>query len=74
MMVSGVTQVGQGIIDPSLKHRNRPRKTLPVEHYELLGHNPSTLLAPDLEDRLERSWATSSIEVVGTCERTLRSK
>src|SRR3712207_1161543 len=53
MMVSGVTQVGQGIIDPSLKHRNRPRKTLPVELYELLVQSPSTLLAPDLEDCLE---------------------
>src|SRR3712207_1175446 len=53
VVASWIAQVAQGIIDPGLKPRNRPRKTLPVEPYELLGQSPSTLLAPDLEDRLE---------------------
>src|SRR5215212_5034048 len=53
VVASWIAQVAQGIIDPSLKHRNRPRKTLPVDLYELPGQSPSTLLAPYLEDRLQ---------------------
>src|SRR5215210_2856619 len=53
VVASGVAQVGKGITDPCLKHRNRLRKTLAVELEELPGQGLRRLLAPDLEDGLQ---------------------